>query len=93
MLDYALQIAKQWVLWGWDVSLMSEDFCFFLLQMVLKKDFFFLVTKTVNSQDMKTGRGSAGRDLSSMNVLSAARDGVRFFTCIPHLYLITNPWR
>ena len=41
MLDYALQIAKQWVLWGWDVSLMSEDFCFFLLQMVLKKDFFF----------------------------------------------------
>ena len=41
MLDYALQIAKQWVLWGWDVSLMSEDFCFFLLQMVLKKNFFF----------------------------------------------------
>lgn len=38
MLEHALQIAKQW---RWDVSLMSEDFCYFLLQMVLKKKFFF----------------------------------------------------
>ena len=42
ILEYALQIAKQWALLGWDVSLMTEDFLLFLLRKCFFNFFFFL---------------------------------------------------